>query len=223
MQNWMVFSMLLCAKDICKKIRGKTVLSHVNLELESGTIYGFVGRNGSGKTMLFRALSGLISVSSGEVTLDGKVLRKDFSVLPNLGIILETTGLYPNLTGIENLSYLASIQKRIGLEEIKRALSRVGLDPEDKRTYRKYSMGMKQRLALAQAVMERPDIIMLDEPTNGLDEDGVDMIRKLILAEKERGAMILVASHNKEDIHILADQVYRISAGVVSQREENVQ
>ncbi len=223
MQNWMVFSMLLCAKDICKKIRGKTVLSHVNLELESGTIYGFVGRNGSGKTMLFRALSGLISVSSGEVTLDGKVLRKDFSVLPNLGIILETTGLYPNLTGIENLSYLASIQKRIGLEEIKRAIRRVGLDPEDKRTYRKYSMGMKQRLALAQAVMERPDIIMLDEPTNGLDEDGVDMIRKLILAEKERGAMILVASHNKEDIHILADQVYRISAGVVSQREENVQ
>ena len=223
MQNWMVFSMLLCAKDICKKIRGKTVLSHVNLELESGTIYGFVGRNGSGKTMLFRALSGLISVSSGEVTLDGKVLRKDFSVLPNLGIILETTGLYPNLTGIENLSYLASIQKRIGLEQIKRAIRRVGLDPEDKRTYRKYSMGMKQRLALAQAVMERPDIIMLDEPTNGLDEDGVDMIRKLILAEKERGAMILVASHNKEDIHILADQVYRISAGVVSQREENVQ
>ena len=223
MQNWMVFSMLLCAKDICKKIRGKTVLSHVNLELESGTIYGFVGRNGSGKTMLFRALSGLISVSSGEVTLDGKVLRKDFSVLPNLGIILETTGLYPNLTGIENLSYLASIQKRIGLEEIKRAIRRVGLDPEDKRTYRKYSMGMKQRLALAQAVMERPDIIMLDEPTNGLDEDGVDMIRKLILAEKERGAMILVASHNKEDIQILADQVYRISAGVVSHREENVQ
>lgn len=223
MQNWMVCSMRLRASDVCKTIRGKTVLSHVNLELKSGTIYGFVGRNGSGKTMLFRALSGLISVSSGVITLDGKLLRKDFSVLPNLGIILETTGLYPNLTGIENLSYLASIQKRVGLEDIKEAIRRVGLDPEDKRTYRKYSMGMRQRLALAQAVMEKPDIIMLDEPTNGLDEDGVEMIRKLILEEKERGAMILLASHNKEDIQILADQVYRISAGVVSQCEERLQ
>ena len=215
--------MVLQAKHVTKSIRGRTVLSDVNLRLESGTVYGFVGRNGSGKTMLFRALSGLISVSSGEVDLDGKVLRRDFDVLPNLGITLETTGLFPSYTGVENLAYLAGIRNRIGMSEIRRAIQRVGLDPEDRRTYRKYSMGMKQRLALAQAVMERPDIIMLDEPTNGLDEDGVDMIRKLILAEKERGAMILVASHNKEDIHILADQVYRISAGVVSQREENVQ
>ncbi len=212
--------MVLQAKHVTKSIRGRTVLSDVNLRLESGTVYGFVGRNGSGKTMLFRALSGLISVSSGEVDLDGKVLRRDFDVLPNLGITLETTGLFPSYTGVENLAYLAGIRNRIGMSEIRRAIQRVGLDPEDRRTYRKYSMGMKQRLALAQAVMERPDIIMLDEPTNGLDEDGVDMIRQLILEEKERGAMVLVASHNKEDIQILADQVYRISAGVVSPREE---
>ncbi len=212
--------MILQAKHVSKSIRGKTVLSEVNLRLESGTIYGFVGRNGSGKTVLFRALSGLISLSSGEVNLDGKVLRRDFDVLPNLGITLETTGLYPSYTGVENLAYLAGIRNRIGMRAIRRAIQRVGLDPEDKRTYRKYSMGMKQRLALAQAVMERPDIIMLDEPTNGLDEDGVDMIRQLILEEKARGAMILVASHNKEDIQILADRVFRISAGAVSPSEE---
>lgn len=208
--------MELVVDKISKTIRGKLILKDISIHMYSGKIYGFVGRNGSGKTMLLRALSGLMSVDSGLITLDGKILKKDFSVLPNLGIILENASLYPNLTGMENLTYLANLTGKIGQEEIRNSISRVGLDPEDKRTYGKYSLGMKQRLAIAQAIMEYPDIIMLDEPTNGLDEYGVDEIRQLILEEKERGALILLASHNSEDIRILVDHLYRIDGGGIS-------
>lgn len=212
--------MELTAGKICKAIRGKTILSNVELHLYSGNIYGFVGRNGSGKTMLFRALSGLMTVDSGEISWYGKKLHKDFSVLPNMGIVLENAGLFPEMTGLQNLSYLASLTQRAGAEEIEQAILRVGLDPQDKRVYGKYSLGMKQRLAIAQAIMEKPDIIMLDEPTNALDETGVEEIRKLILEEKERGALILLASHNKEDIRMLADHLYRIEHGEVGSQEE---
>ncbi len=207
--------MKIVAENISKTIRGKAILKNVNLTLESGMIYGFVGRNGSGKTMLFRALSGLMKINEGSISLDDKILHKDFNVLPSLGIVLENAGLYPNMTGMDNLRYLASMKKLIGDEEISQTMIRVGLDPKDKRVYRKYSLGMKQRLAIAQAVMERPDIIMLDEPTNSLDEFGVEEIRKIILEEKERGAMVLLASHNKEDIHRLVDILYRIENGKV--------
>lgn len=205
--------MELIADSISKSIKKREILSDISLCLKSGNIYGFVGRNGSGKTMLFRALSGLMGIDSGSITWGGKILHKDFSVLPSLGIILENAGLYPNYTGMENLSYLAGLTKKVGREEIKNAISRVGLDPGDKRLYGKYSLGMKQRLAIAQAIMEKPDVIMLDEPTNGLDESGVEEIRKVILEEKERGALILVASHNREDIQILADELYRVENG----------
>lgn len=211
--------MKLTASNIYKKIRGKEILKDVNLTLESGKIYGFVGRNGSGKTMLFRALSGLMKTNEGTVSLDGKILHKDFNVLPSLGIVLENAGLYPNMTGMDNLRYLASMKQMIGDEEISQAMIRVGLDPKDKRVYRKYSLGMKQRLHIAQAVMERPDIIMLDEPTNSLDEFGVEEIRNIILEEKERGAIVLLASHNKDDIHKLVDKLYRIENGRVSEEE----
>ena len=179
--------MKLIAENISKTIRGKKILSEISLELEGGKIYGFTGPNGSGKTMLFRALSGLMSVDSGIIRWNGGVLRRDFSVLPSLGIILENVSLYPNLTGFQNLKYLADIKGKIHNKEIREALKRVGLDPDDRRTYRKYSLGMKQRLAIAQAVMEKPDVIMLDEPTNGLDDEGVEIVRRLILEEKERG------------------------------------
>lgn len=212
--------MKLIANNIYKKIREKEILKDVNLTLESGKIYGFVGRNGSGKTMLFRALSGLMKTNEGTVSLDGKILHKDFNVLPSLGIVLENAGLYPNMTGMENLRYLASMKKIIGDEEISQAMIRVGLDPKDKRVYRKYSLGMKQRLHIAQAVMECPDIIMLDEPTNSLDEFGVEEIRNIILEEKERGAVVLLASHNKDDIHKLVDELYRIESGRVSKEKE---
>lgn len=211
--------MSLIAEGVTKRTKGKLILQNVSLEMQTGAVYGFCGRNGSGKTMLFRALSGLMRIDSGKIYFKGQELHKDFSVLPSLGIVLEHAGLYPNMTGMENLSYLAGLKGIIGKEEMCEALLRVGLDPYDKRTYGKYSMGMKQRLAIAQAIMEHPEVIMLDEPTNGLDESGVQEIRTLIRQERERGALILLASHNKEDMDMLADHVYRISGGCLSGEE----
>lgn len=205
--------MELRIENISKMIRGKSILKEISLSLHSGNIYGFVGKNGSGKTMLFRAISGLMRIDSGRIICDDKVLHQDFSVLPSQGIVLENAGLYPNMTGFDNLKYLADLTGKIGNKEIENAILRVGLDPKDKRTYKKYSLGMKQRLAIAQAIMEYPDVILLDEPTNALDEEGVSHIRKIILEEKSRGGIILIASHNSEDIRILADQKYYIENG----------
>ncbi len=213
--------MKLIAEHIVKTIKKKTILDDINLELENGMIYGFVGRNGCGKTMLFRALSGLMHIDSGKITLDNKILHKDMNVLESLGLIIENSGLYNEFTGYKNLKLLADIKKKISEHEIKQAISDVGLDPDDKRIVRKYSLGMKQRLMIAQALMEHPDVIMLDEPTNALDENGVEQIRKLILREKERGALILLASHNKEDISVLADQVFNMDNGKIISREDN--
>lgn len=209
--------MILTAEHISKTIRGREILCDVNLELHSGKVYGFVGRNGSGKTMLFRALSGLMGLSSGTVRWGDQVLKRDFAVLPNLGIVLENVGLYPNLTGLENLRYLANIQKKCTQEELREVLIRVGLDPDDKRTYGKYSLGMKQRLAIAQAIMERPDVLMLDEPTNALDSEAVEQVRDIIAQEKERGALVLLASHNYEDIRLLSDEIYRMENGKLAE------
>lgn len=205
--------MELIAKNVSKRIRQKPILIDINLTLRPGRVYGFAGRNGCGKTMLFRALSGLMGIDAGEIRWGEKVLHKDMSVLPKLGIVLENAGLYPEFTGLQNLEMLARLNGTIGRKEIETAIGRVGLDPADKRTFRKYSLGMKQRIVIAQAIMERPDIIMLDEPTNGLDESGVTEIRKLILEEKERGALILLASHNREDMRLLADEVFPMDAG----------
>lgn len=208
--------MELVAENVSKYIGEKKILDDVSLKLQSGNIYGFVGRNGSGKTMLFRALSGLMNISEGKVSVDGKILHKDVRVLPDLGILIENAGLYPELTGFENLSLLAKLNQKIGEEEIRAAIRRVGLDDADKRTYRKYSLGMKQRIVLAQAIMEKPGVLMLDEPTNALDEEGIETIRTIILEEKRRGALILLASHNREDIEILADKVYQVKSGRVT-------
>lgn len=212
--------MILTAEHISKTIRGRKILSNVSLELHSGKVYGFVGRNGSGKTMLFRALSGLMGLTSGTVRWGDQVLKRDFAVLPNLGIVLENVGLYPNLTGLENLRYLANIRKKCTQEDLRAVLERVGLDPDDKRTYGKYSLGMKQRLAIAQAIMEKPDVLMLDEPTNALDSEAVVQVRDIITQEKERGALVLLASHNYEDIRLLSDEVYHLESGRL--REEGV-
>ena len=212
--------MILTAEHISKTIQGREILHDVSLGLHSGKVYGFVGRNGSGKTMLFRALSGLMGLTSGTVRWGDQVLKRDFAVLPNLGIVLENVGLYPNLTGLENLRYLANIRKKCTQNDLRTVLTRVGLDPDDRRTYGKYSLGMKQRLAIAQAIMEQPDVLMLDEPTNALDSEAVARVRDIIAQEKERGALVLLASHNYEDICLLSDQVYRLESGRL--REEGV-
>lgn len=211
----------LIAEHICKKIKKNPILDDINIKLKSGNVYGFVGRNGCGKTMLFRALSGLMHIDSGKVIVNNKILHKDMNIIDSLGLVLENAGLYNEFTGYKNLKILADINKIISENEIRQVLSDVGLDPYDKRTVRKYSLGMKQRLIIAQALMEHPNIIMLDEPTNALDENGVLVIRNLILREKERGALILLASHNKEDISVLADRVYYMESGKITSMEDN--
>lgn len=204
--------MELIAERVNKTIDKKIILSNVNLKLCSGKIYGFVGRNGSGKTMLFRALSGLMSIDSGTVTLDEKILHKDFDVLPNLGIMIENAGLYPQLSGFDNLKRLSTIRKKVDDNTIREYIKTVGLDPDDKKPFRKYSLGMKQRLVFAQAIFEDQKILMLDEPTNAMDDSGVQMVRDILL-ERKKDSIILIASHNHEDIDLLADEKYRVSNG----------
>ena len=210
--------MRLAIDRVSKQYKNKIAVDRVSLKLEKG-VYGLLGENGAGKTTLMRMICGVVRPDSGTISLDGRVLHRDFSVLPSLGLILENAGLYPGLTGLENLKYLAKLTRRVGTEEIRDAIRRVGLDPDDKRTYGKYSLGMKQRLAIAQAVMESPDVLLLDEPTNALDESGVEDIRRIITEERDRGALILLASHNKEDIRVLSDYVFRIEKGSVSGAE----
>ena len=205
--------MKLLVKNISKHIGKKEILKDISIELESGKVYGFVGKNGSGKTMLFRALSGLMDISSGKIFLDNKELHKDMRVIEN-------AGLYPELTGFNNLKMLSKLNKKIDDEQIRKTIVRVGLNPNDKRSFKKYSLGMKQRIVIAQAIMEKPDILMLDEPTNALDEEGIEQIRKIIKEERERGAIVLIASHNKEDIEVLADKVFSICNGMLKESEE---
>lgn len=210
--------MELIVKNVSKTIGHKEILKNVNLTLKSGRVYGFVGRNGSGKTMLFRAISGLMNVSSGEIWLDEKVLHRDMKVLPDLGIVLENAGLYPDLSAKDNLRMLANINRKVTDKRIEEIIRIMELDPSDKKPFKKFSLGMKQRLVLAQAFMENPKILMLDEPTNALDEKGIELVRKLILEEKKKGTLVLLASHNREDIEMVADEVFVVKNGMVSAR-----
>ncbi len=204
-------------KDLCKQFGKNKVLNHVNLQVNEGKIYGIAGRNGSGKTMLFRCMAGLVRPSSGEIIFDGKKLYEDIFMPPNMGIVIENMGLYPDFTGFDNLKYLAGIKKRITDDEIREAIVRVGLDPQDKRKIRKYSLGMRQRIVLAQAFMEKQDILVLDEPTNGLDEEGIKLIRRILQEEASRGAAVVIASHNQEDILYLCDEVFHMSNGCLKE------
>lgn len=202
--------------NLWKTFKHHEVLKDINLSLEKGKIYGFLGRNASGKTMLFRAICGLIKPTQGQVIIDNKVLHKDISFPPSVGVIIESPGFWDYYTGFENLKILSSIKGLITDNEITSAIMKVGLNPSDKRTFKKYSLGMKQRLGIAQAIMEKPDLIVLDEPTNALDEEGVRIVRKILIEEKERGALILVASHNKEDIELLSSTKFKIDNGKIS-------
>ena len=215
------FKMKIEVCHVEKSLKGREVLKDISCVMESGKIYGLYGHNGSGKTMLFRALSGLIKIDEGKIYYNGENIFSKYSVLPDIGMIIENTGMYLEYSGFKNLDILAGINKKIGKKEIIESLERVGLDPSDKRAVRKYSLGMKQRLAIAQAIMEKPKVIMLDEPTNGLDQEGVNLIRKVIAEEKHRGAIILLASHNSEDIRVLSDKIYRMDMGKISLEREN--
>ena len=188
-------------------------MKDISIELESGKVYGFVGKNGSGKTMLMRAICGLITPDSGIIDINGKILGKDISFPESIGVLIENPAFIGNYTGFKNLKVLASIQNRIGDEQIRKALEDIGLDPDDKRTYRKYSLGMKQKLGIAAAVMENPDIIILDEPINALDDVSVEKVHDILEEQKKRGAVIIIACHDKEELDQLSDEIIEISDG----------
>lgn len=199
--------------DVNKTIKKAPILRGINLEFTGGKVYGLRGKNGSGKTMLMRAICGLITPDSGIIDIDGKILGKDISFPESIGVLIENPSFIGNYTGFKNLKVLASIQNRIGDEQIRKALEDIGLDPDDKRTYRKYSLGMKQKLGIAAAVMENPDIIILDEPINALDDVSVEKVHDILEEQKKRGAVIIIACHDKEELDQLSDEIIEISDG----------
>mgnify|MGYP000075501998 FL=1 len=210
---------MIIIENATKKFGTLTVLNNVSLTLEDGKIYGFVGQNGCGKTVLFKSICGFIYLDRGTITVDGKVIGKDIDIIKDAGIIIESPGFLPNYSAFKNLKFLTMIKDNIGDEQIKSTLISVGLDPESKKVVGKFSLGMRQRLGIAQAIMENPHILILDEPMNGLDKRGVEDIRKILMDLKKKGKLILLASHNPLDIDILCDCVYELDAGtIVNQR-----
>ena len=196
---------------------GKTqILKDINVSFEQGRIHGLIGRNGNGKTMLMKCICGFIKPTTGEIMVDGKRVGKDVDFPKNMGIIIETPGFIPYYSGYKNLKLLAGLNNRIGKKEIMQSMEQVRLDPKLKRHVRKYSLGMRQRLGLAQAIMENPDLLILDEPFNGLDKDGVKDMREYLLSYKEQGKTILICSHSAEDISVLCETVHEMDKGVIS-------
>jgi len=200
-------------KECTKVIKKNIILDNINLSLDKGKTYGFMGPNGSGKTMLFRAICGLIKLTAGSVQIDDKIIRKDIDFPESCGVIIETPGFWDDLTGFECLKIIADIKKVCTKEDIYYWMERMGLEPKSKKLFGKYSLGMKQKLALIQALMETPDLIILDEPTNSLDEKSKIILKGILTEEKQRGVTILLSSHNKEDLVHLCDHYFRVENG----------
>ena len=202
-------------QNVVKRFRDQVVLKNVSISFEQGQIHGIVGRNGSGKTVLFKCICGLMHPEEGVILVNGKRVGRDVDMPEDIGAIIEAPGFLPNYSGYKNLRFLANIRRKIGKEEILNVLKTVGLDPESRKHVGKYSLGMRQRLGIAQAIMEDPEILILDEPMNGLDNAGVQDIRALLLELKAQGKTILLASHNHEDIAALCDTVHEMDGGVL--------
>lgn len=207
---------------VTKKFGQELVLKEVNLTLEQGRVYGIVGNNGSGKTVLMKCICGFLIPTTGLIRVFGSSIGQDVDFPESLGVIIETPGFLTNLTGRKNLEILAGMRRKIGPAEVQQVLEKVGLDPALKKPVANYSLGMRQRLGIAQAIMEDPKLLILDEPFNGLDKHGVGEIRKLLLELKEEGKTILLASHNEEDIRILCDEVYEMDGGVLRKCEDEI-
>lgn len=207
-------------ENLSKVIKKQQILDHINLHLEKGKIYGFVGRNGSGKSMLFKAICGFITPDDGKIMVNGKQIGKDTDFPNSTGAIIEKPGLIPYMTAFENLKTFASIRKMIDDEQIRHILELVELDPNSSKKVRAFSLGMKQRLGIAQAIMENPELLILDEPMNGLDREGVEHIKQVIRQMHSNGCTILLSSHIAGDIEELADQVFYMDRGVLSERNE---
>ncbi|QYG90469.1 ATP-binding cassette domain-containing protein [Bacillus atrophaeus] len=203
-------------ENVTKTLNSNMVVNNVSLQLESGNIYGFRGANGSGKSMLFRVISGLLVPEKGVITVNQSILHKDISFPESMGIVIENPEFIPHLTGKQNLKVLASIKKQATDMDINHALNVVGLDKNDSRRYKKFSLGMKQRLAIGQAIMENPDLLILDEPTNALDEATIERIKTFLDEYKKRNKLILISSHDKYFLELISDQIYEVKEGRVT-------
>ena len=207
---------IISVKNLSKDFGQERVLKSVTRDFERGKIHGIVGNNGSGKTVLMKCICGFLVPTEGKITVNGQIVGKDVDFPGNMGLIIETPGFLPNVSGVKNLEILASLNKKIGLSEIAEAIRTVGLDPKLNKPVGKYSLGMRQRLGIAQAIMEDPKLLILDEPLNGLDKHGVAEMRALIKSLKAKGKTILLASHNQADIDELCDTVCEMDAGVMT-------
>lgn len=214
--------MKITLQAVTKEIHGVSVLNNANCEFLSGNIYGVVGPNGSGKTMLLRVISGLIRPTHGNVFVDGQTLHKDISFPPNAGIIIEKPELLPYFTGYENLKYLAEIRRLVSNDQIQKFMKMFALDPNSKQPVKKYSLGMKQKLGVIQAIMENPDVLILDEPFNALDESTVAMLHNLFLEYKLKGKLIILTSHHYDDISAICNQVLTIQDGTIQKNSTNI-
>ena len=208
-------------QNVTKRIKENTVLDNVSYTFKSGFVYGLYGQNGSGKTMLLRAISGLINLDSGSIFIDGEKLHDKIEFPPETGIVIENMELLPECSAKRNLQMLAKIKNIADEKDISFSLERVGLDPDSDKKVKKFSLGMKHRLNIAQAIFENQKIILLDEPTNALDEDAVQLIYKIIREEKSRGATIIVATHHKEDLKEVCDVILKIAEGKIVEENEN--
>ena len=208
---------IITVTNVSKNFQDETVLKDVTVSFEQGKIHGIIGRNGSGKTMLFKCICGFVLPSDGEIVVKGKRIGKDTDIPDSMGIIIEVPGFLPGYSGFDNLRLLASVNKKIKKEKIFAAMHKVGLDPHSRKHVRKYSLGMRQRLGIAQAIMEEPDILIFDEPMNGLDHAGVKEIRDIFQELKGEGKTIILTSHNSEDIKELCDTIFEMDAGKLQQ------
>lgn len=202
-------------RNVTKRFKETTALKQVTVSFAKEKIYGIVGRNGSGKTVLFKCICGLLAVSEGEITVLGQNIGDGLRVPKGVGAVIETPGFLPNVSGYRNLFYLASLSGKPDRQKIRGTISLVGLDPDSRKHVGNYSMGMRQRLGLAQALMEDPELLILDEPMNGLDNEGVHRMRRFLMGLRDQGKTIILASHSQEDIDELCDEVYRMEAGTL--------
>lgn len=206
-------------KKVTKRFKDTTALNQITVSFEKGRIYGIIGRNGSGKTVLFKCICGLMEVTDGKIVVLGQQIGDGLRVPKGVGAIIETPGFLPNISGYRNLYYLASLSGKPDKEKIQEAIQLVGLDPNSRKTVGHYSLGMRQRLGLAQAIMDDPELLILDEPMNGLDNEGTKQMRKFLMDLRSQGKTIILASHSQEDIATMCDSVYQMDAGVLMQEK----